>query len=128
MWLHHHVHLKLLWLHDLAEVIHFHASELDWNQLLLQALAYELVIPLQETLPTIAQEWGAPIPEDVLEQCMALSVSPDEARAFAWHTKKGSSFRRAYPGAPYTPIRFFPATILSADQVAADPCFYADPV
>jgi hypothetical protein len=88
MWLHHHVHLKLLWLHDLAEVIHFHASELDWNQLLLQALAYELVIPLQQTLPTIAQEWDAPIPEDVLEQCMALSVSPDEARAFAWHTSK----------------------------------------
>jgi hypothetical protein len=54
----------------------------------LQALAYELVIPLQQTLPTIAQEWDAPIPEDVLEQCMALSVSPDEARAFAWHTSK----------------------------------------
>jgi hypothetical protein len=88
MWLHHHVHRKLLWLHDLAEVVHYYASELDWARLISMAHSYKLVLPLQKTLPMIAQEWGAPIPEGVLEECMVQKVSSEEKQAFAWHTSR----------------------------------------
>jgi hypothetical protein len=88
MWLHHHVHRKLLWLHDLAEVIHSYASEVDWKLLITKAQSYRVVIPLQKTLPIIARDWGAPIPPGVLEECKALRVSADESKAFAWHTSR----------------------------------------
>lgn len=88
MWLHHHVHRKLLWLYDLSEVIHTYATGMDWEELLIKARSYNLVIPLQKTLPALAHDWEAPIPVNVLEQCMALSVSPEEERAFAWHTSR----------------------------------------
>lgn len=88
LWLHHHVHTKLLWLHDLAEVIHSFASELDWELLTAKAQSYSLVIPLQKTLPLIARDWDAPVPQSVLEACKTLAVSADESKAFAWHTSR----------------------------------------
>lgn len=78
--------LRLLWLHDVAEVIAFYQEQIDWNQVLARAQAYDLVLSLQEILTRVGDEWHAPIPPDVLEQLRALRPSRDEERSFAWLT------------------------------------------
>ncbi len=84
----HHGSEGRLWLHDIAEVIALYQSQINWEQLLAQAQACDLVIPLQRILPRIADEWQAPIPALVLEQLRALRPSRAEARVFSLLTAK----------------------------------------
>lgn len=79
---------RLLWLHDMAEVITFYQDRIDWQQVLRQAQACDLVLPLQQVLPQVAKEWGAPIPESILEALCALQPTRSEVRVFAWLTAK----------------------------------------
>jgi hypothetical protein len=76
----------LLWLHDVAEVVFFYAEQIDWQQVMARAQAYDLVLPVQQVLTQVAGEWGAPIPGNVLEQLGRLRASPAELRAFTWLT------------------------------------------
>jgi len=85
---------RLLWLHDVAEVIAFYQEQIDWDQVLARAQAYDLVLPLQEILTRVSDEWHAPIPPDVLEQLRALRPSRDEERIFARLTTADRSAQR----------------------------------
>ncbi len=79
---------SLLGQHDIAAVIGHYADRLDWNELLARAEMYDLVLPLQHTLPEIANAWQAPIPDAVLARLQALRASPGEARRFALLTSE----------------------------------------
>ncbi len=71
---------RLLWLHDLAEVLYAYRDRLDWNTVLEKAAAYDLISPLQSLLPYVAREWGAPVPEDVLARLREQTPSRAERR------------------------------------------------
>ncbi len=78
--LHHSVEARLLWLHDIAEVIGRYQEEIDWPTLLEQARACDLLMPLQKVLPRIVCDWQAPIPPTALERLAALRPSRAEER------------------------------------------------
>lgn len=84
----HHSGERLLWLHDIAEVIVFYRVQIDWEQVLARAKAYDLVLPLQQILPKVADEWQVPISSAVLGQLRLLHPSHDEVRIFNWLTAK----------------------------------------
>jgi hypothetical protein len=86
--------LRLLWLHDVAEVIAFYQEQIDWDQVLARARAYDLVLPVQQILTRVGHEWHAPIPPAVLERLRALRPSRDEERVFAWLTSAHRSAQR----------------------------------
>ena len=78
----HHAGEGLLWLNDIAEVIYHYREQIDWRLLTEQAQAADLVLPLQQLLPRVAEGWQAPIPAEVLAALGALQPSPAEARVF----------------------------------------------
>ncbi len=78
----HHRGEGLLWLHDIAEVLHFYCDRLNGDLLLAKAAEYDLVLPLQGTLPRVAEGWGAPLPDDFLRRLARLQPSPAEVRVF----------------------------------------------
>lgn len=81
---------RMLWLHDVAELIVRRGRQLDWGQLLTKAKAYDLVLPLKEVLTQVSEAWPGPIPPEVLEQVCSLCPSRNEKRAFAWLTSISS--------------------------------------
>jgi len=83
--LHHHG-TGLLWLHDVAEVLHLHEDRLDWDLLLAKAAQCDLVLPLQQVLPRVAEEWGVPVAHEIQERLRDLKPTPEEARIFNWLT------------------------------------------
>lgn len=82
----HHRGEGLLWQHDVAEVLHFFQNQLDWELLLAKAAAYDLVLPLQQVLLEVVDQWSAPAPPAVLERLRKLQPSAGEARVFTWLT------------------------------------------
>jgi hypothetical protein len=78
--------LRLLWLQDVAEVLHFHREEIDWGDLLQRAQAYDLVLPLQQVLPLVAGALGAPVPATVAGSLAGLQPSAQERRLYRWFT------------------------------------------
>lgn len=87
---------RLLWLHDVAEVIAFYQAEIDWEQLLAQAQVHNLVLPVQQTLTRVADEWHAPIPSDVQERLRVLHPSHDERWIFTCITAKQWAVARRF--------------------------------
>jgi hypothetical protein len=87
---------RLLWLHDVAEVIARYRERIDWEQVLAQAQAHYLVLPVQQVLARVGEEWNAPIPPVTLERLRALRPSPDEERVFAWFATTHSSVTRRF--------------------------------
>jgi hypothetical protein len=75
---------RLLWLHDVAEVVAFYQEQIDWDQVLGRAQAYDLVLPTQRILTRVGDEWHAPIPSAAPERLRALRPSRDEERIFNW--------------------------------------------
>ncbi len=78
----HHAGEGLLWLNDIAEVLYHYKEQIDWRRLLGQAQAADLVLPLQQVLPRVAEGWQAPIPAEALAALHALQPSAAEARVF----------------------------------------------
>lgn len=90
----HHRTLRLLWLHDIAETISFYGSRIDWDTVLCRGRLYDLVLPLKRVLPRIVEDWGAPVPVEVVEQLRNLDASPNETRVFAHLTADQTAGRR----------------------------------
>jgi hypothetical protein len=59
---------------------------MDWEELLARAQACDLVLSLQGILTQVADEWGVPVPSDVLARLQAMPVSEAEAQVVAWLT------------------------------------------
>ena len=77
---------RLLWLHDVAEVLVHYRDQLDWQELLKRAQDCALVLPLQRVLGQVAAEWGAPVPAGALAQLNALRPAQAEMQVVAWRT------------------------------------------
>ncbi len=86
--------LGLLRLHDVAAVIGVYGERIDWQLLLDRAQTCGLVLPLQQVLGRVADEWGAPIAPTVLDRLGALRPSRHETRVFARLTGERQPGRR----------------------------------
>ncbi len=81
----HHGAPSLLWLHDLAELLARRGSQIDWEEVLARAQQFQLVLPLQRTLPVLAEHWRLHQPSPaLLDRLLCLAPSKEEQRAFDW--------------------------------------------
>ncbi len=78
--LHHAGQPDLLWLHDVAEVLHHVHRRIDWDLTLAQAQACDLSLSLRQTLLQVVALWSAPAPAWVLDRLAALPASAAEER------------------------------------------------
>ena len=124
----HHRGVGLLWWNDIADLITCDADRLDWDRLLTEAEALNLIMPLQAVLPEAAERWAAPVPPDVLYRLAALVPRPDEARVYhqltaghrpparrllsdlseipGWGARLRFLFRNLFPSAAYMDERY----------------------
>ncbi len=88
LWLHHNGDVDGYgpWLKDIALCLEHDRDCIDWEALFAQAQQCDLIIPLQRTLPRVAEEYGAPAPAEVLARLASLRPSAAEERVFAWLT------------------------------------------
>ena len=92
----HHGAGNLLWLFDVAEVITTFGAEIDWQEVLAQAQACDLVLPVQRVLMRVSDELAAPIPPTVLERLQAVRASAAEVRVFALLTSEHRSVAQRF--------------------------------
>ncbi len=74
----HHTGDELLWLNDVAELVALEHDRLNWDLVLAEAQALDLVLALQRTLTTVTDTLAAPVPPPVLARLQALRPSPAE--------------------------------------------------
>ncbi|HZQ05361.1 MAG TPA: nucleotidyltransferase family protein [Anaerolineae bacterium] len=87
----HHGGANLLWLNDVAEVIRWYGAVVDWEELVKQAQALRLTLPAQMILTQVAEEWGAPLPAEVVVKLRELPVTSAESRVARALTTLGRS-------------------------------------
>jgi hypothetical protein len=75
-------HLTLLQSYDVAAVLACYGEQVDWDQLLLKAQTYCLVLAVQQALSRLQQEWHVLLPGAVLARLGALRPSRDEEHPF----------------------------------------------
>ncbi len=93
----HHIHQpSLLWSNDLAELIFTNKDKIQWDIFIDKAQTLQLILPSQKILVPIARDWGAPVPQEVLEQLQSLPVTEAERRAFALSTAVKQSEGEGY--------------------------------
>jgi hypothetical protein len=74
--------IKLLWLADIAEVIHRYGDGIDWGRLLQKAQAFDLVLSLQLVLGRVDALWPGIVPAEPCARLAAMAPSPAERRIF----------------------------------------------
>ncbi len=75
----HHPDSGLLKLRDIAEMIAFQSTCMDWDEVIRRAQEFELVIPLQRAFERLEQDdWGVPLPEEMVARILAVSPSRRE--------------------------------------------------
>ena len=85
---------RLIWMHDVGEVIAHYGERLDWEELLSQARACDLVLPVQRMLTRLGDNWHVPIPPPALAKLRGLKPSRQEERVFRWLTAGRRSVAR----------------------------------
>jgi hypothetical protein len=68
--------------YDIYLVLQKDAARINWDELLARAVEFDLLMPLQHTLPALAAELGAPVPPAVLARLERLQPSQRERRKF----------------------------------------------
>jgi hypothetical protein len=86
---------RLLWLHDIAEVLVAYRETFDWERLLNQAQVLDMTLPVRGLLLRVTEEWHIPIPEAALARLRTLEPSAQEVRVFADYTVPYRPFRRS---------------------------------
>lgn len=82
----HHRGDELLWLHDIAELLYAYEGRITWSQVLEKAAAWDLILPLKQVISSVAAEWQAPVPADVLARLDRMTPSRAEEQVFSWLT------------------------------------------
>jgi hypothetical protein len=77
---------RLLWLHDVAEVLSHYHDQIDWAELLNWTQRCRLVLPVQQVVGRVVYEWGVPVPAESLSRLNALHPSAAEVQVAAWRT------------------------------------------
>jgi hypothetical protein len=76
----HHRGDELLWLQDVAELVNQYNNQIDWNEVLEKARAFDLVLPVKQVMDKVVNEWKVPVPEEFLQKLNATAPSQDELR------------------------------------------------
>jgi len=87
----HHAGEGLRWWHDIAEALVAYRERLDWSRLSLRARRHGLVLPLREILTRLSGDWGAPVPEEVLDELRRYQPTRREQRIFERHWRRRRS-------------------------------------
>jgi hypothetical protein len=103
MWLHHNGGDLLNW-YDVYLVLQKDAARIDWDDLLARAVEFDLLLPLQRSLPELAADWGAPVPPAVIERLKGLQPSRRERRKFGLVLGEAED----YPSTIYNSILAYP--------------------
>jgi len=77
---------RLLWLHDVAELLVHYRDRMDWDELLRRTQECGLVLSVQQVLGRVTAEWGVPLPAAARARLDALRPSAEEMQAVAWRT------------------------------------------
>ncbi len=85
-------------LYDLAEVVVLYREQIDWDELLARAQAYDLVLPLREALSRAHELWSLPLPPAVWARLQRLQPSRGERRAYALLAGKGLVAQQMWDG------------------------------
>jgi hypothetical protein len=86
----HHQNEGLLWFNDIAMLLHKYNDKLDWTVLFDQAVQFDLVLSLQNTLLKVVKEWAIDVPRGILDRLLTLDVSVNEKRI---HERRRSDTR-----------------------------------
>jgi len=92
----HHRRSGMLWRHDVAEVLHRYRDELKWDELFRRAAAFDLVLPLQQVVPEVADCWEITLPDGVLERLVNLHPSARERKVYAGLTSASRPVARRF--------------------------------
>lgn len=97
---------RLIWFYDVDQVIRQAGAGLDWEAVMQRAQRYQMALPLRQTLATVVQAFGAPLPDGLLARLHALPVSAAERQRYgeaAWgpHSRLGDGVQKlaGLPGA-----------------------------
>jgi len=77
---------RLIWLHDVAEVIQCYRDRLKWDEMVDRAQAYRLTLPVLAALSWASEVEGAPVPARALERLCAWQPSRQERRVYDLRT------------------------------------------
>jgi hypothetical protein len=94
LFVHHWAERKLLWLHDVAMVIHRCRQRIDWDEVAARAMSADLVLPLQAVLPLIVRTLGVPVPEHALQAAKEAKPSRNERRLFLLYAREHAQLER----------------------------------
>ena len=75
---------RQLWLHDIAKVIAHYRETINWDEVLVRAQEYDLVLPVQRVVAQVCDAWLAPVPAGILERLSGMQPSPGEQRLHAY--------------------------------------------
>ncbi len=92
----HHSGRRLLWQHDIAEVIMHYNDTIDWGELLDRAKIYDLIIPTQNILSSVIAKWHLPVESAILKRLNELQPSSNELEVHAYLTGDKSSSGRSF--------------------------------
>ena len=92
----HHSGERLLWQHDIAEVIVHYDETIDWGELFDRAKIYDLVIPTQNILSSVIAKWHLSVRSEILEGLKELQPSSNELKVHAYLTGDKSSSGRSF--------------------------------
>ncbi|HQZ22839.1 MAG TPA: nucleotidyltransferase family protein [Thermoflexales bacterium] len=82
----HHRGYGLLWWNDIFELLRKYEAALNWDIVLSKAREFDLILPLQEVVLRLRDEWGAPVPPAALDGLRAATATPREAQVYEWLT------------------------------------------
>ena len=80
----HHAGGGMLWLHDVAEVLYRHESNVNWNTLMAKAEEYDLVLSLQQVMNQVDKAWDLQLTTDMIDKLNQLQPSDREQQVFDW--------------------------------------------
>jgi hypothetical protein len=92
----HHSGKRLLWQHDIAEVIVHYNETIDWGELCNRAKISDLVIPTQNILSSVIAKWHLPVQGEILKRLNELQPSSNELKVHAYLTGDKSSSGRSF--------------------------------
>lgn len=124
----HHHGEGLLWWHDLAALLQMYESEINWDYVITQVQAADVVLPLKEILPRLETEWGVSIAPEITARLQGTMPKPEEiemnrvlagrglspgqrmlidVRGFrSWHERFRFFVHNLFPSAAYMDARY----------------------
>ncbi len=81
IWFHHNGS-DLLGFYDIYRHSFMYFDQIDWEQVVSIGQEFEMLLPLQQVFPELANVWGVPVPSTTLERLMSMSPSFREVHKF----------------------------------------------